>query len=223
MADYNNRDRSGGGDRGGRSFGGGRNSGRPSFGGGGGRDRDDRPQMYKATCGDCGEQCEVPFRPSGDRPVLCKDCFRGNDGGSDRPRREERSFGRDRDRGGRDSDRGEMFKATCSDCGDKCEVPFKPSADKPVFCSECFGRNKSAGKNSEKSNEQLEMINAKLDRILKLITPVIAVSKEMQKKHDDAEVVAVVESTEANESAVEKKPKKAKKAKKAAKTEDALV
>ena len=214
MADYNNRgDRSGGG---GRSFGGGRNSGRPSFGGGGGRDRDDRPQMYKATCGDCGDQCEVPFRPSGDRPVLCKDCFRGNDG-AERPRRDsrEKSFGRDRDRGGRDN--VEMHKATCSDCGDQCEVPFRPSEDKPVFCSECFGRNKSAGKNSEKSNEQLEMINAKLDKILKLITPVIAVSKEMKKEHD-AENVA----SEVMGDMPVTKPKKAKKAKKIAEIEKDL-
>jgi hypothetical protein len=64
------------------------------------------------------------------------------------------------------------------------------------------------------------MINAKLDKILKLITPVISVSKEMKKKHDDAGVV--IESIETVES-TDEKPKKAKKAKKAAKSEDALV
>ena len=31
--------------------------------------------MYKATCADCSSQCEVPFRPTGDRPVYCKECF----------------------------------------------------------------------------------------------------------------------------------------------------
>lgn len=36
--------------------------------------RDTRP-MYKAVCADCGKNCEVPFRPSGDRPVYCKNCF----------------------------------------------------------------------------------------------------------------------------------------------------
>jgi len=64
----------GGGNRGG--FGG----GRPNFGGdrrgGGGRDRDDRPaQMYAATCASCQKSCEVPFRPSGDKPVYCSNCF----------------------------------------------------------------------------------------------------------------------------------------------------
>ena len=32
-------------------------------------------EMYKATCADCKKECEVPFKPSGDRPVYCKDCF----------------------------------------------------------------------------------------------------------------------------------------------------
>jgi len=36
--------------------------------------RDSRP-MYKAVCADCRKACEVPFKPSGDRPVYCKECF----------------------------------------------------------------------------------------------------------------------------------------------------
>lgn len=32
-------------------------------------------QMHKAVCADCRKQCEVPFRPTGDRPVYCKECF----------------------------------------------------------------------------------------------------------------------------------------------------
>ncbi|MFH1189371.1 MAG: CxxC-x17-CxxC domain-containing protein [Candidatus Omnitrophota bacterium] len=31
--------------------------------------------MHKAVCADCRKACEVPFKPSGDRPVYCKDCF----------------------------------------------------------------------------------------------------------------------------------------------------
>lgn len=33
-------------------------------------------EMHKATCAECGKECEVPFKPSGERPVYCKDCFR---------------------------------------------------------------------------------------------------------------------------------------------------
>ncbi len=32
-------------------------------------------QMHQATCADCQQACEVPFKPSGDRPVYCKPCF----------------------------------------------------------------------------------------------------------------------------------------------------
>ena len=49
--------------------------------GGGGFDRAPR-EMHKATCADCGKECEVPFKPSGDRPVYCRECFskRRNEG-----------------------------------------------------------------------------------------------------------------------------------------------
>ncbi len=43
---------------------------------------DNRParQMFKATCSGCGGVAEVPFNPSGDRPVYCRDCFSKNRG-----------------------------------------------------------------------------------------------------------------------------------------------
>ena len=44
------------------------------FGGGGGGFGGPR-EMHKAVCADCKKECEVPFKPSGDRPVYCKDCF----------------------------------------------------------------------------------------------------------------------------------------------------
>jgi CxxC-x17-CxxC domain-containing protein len=31
--------------------------------------------LHKAVCADCKKSCEVPFKPSGERPVYCKDCF----------------------------------------------------------------------------------------------------------------------------------------------------
>ncbi|HPO05584.1 MAG TPA: hypothetical protein PLQ36_00575 [Candidatus Gracilibacteria bacterium] len=58
----------------------------------GGRDQKrnfDSPTMFKAKCDECGSFCEVPFRPSGERPVLCNDCFRGG-------KEENRGFGRSR-------------------------------------------------------------------------------------------------------------------------------
>ncbi|HLX13139.1 MAG TPA: CxxC-x17-CxxC domain-containing protein [Bacteroidota bacterium] len=36
----------------------------------------------------------------------------------------------------------EMFKATCSDCGKECEVPFKPAEGRPVYCRDCYPKHK---------------------------------------------------------------------------------
>ncbi|WP_400210683.1 CxxC-x17-CxxC domain-containing protein [Candidatus Methanarcanum hacksteinii] len=32
----------------------------------------------------------------------------------------------------------EFFKTTCTACGKECEVPFKPTEGKPVYCRECY-------------------------------------------------------------------------------------
>jgi len=36
----------------------------------------------------------------------------------------------------------EMHKAVCSECKKECEVPFKPTEGKPVYCKECFAKRK---------------------------------------------------------------------------------
>jgi len=51
--------------------------------GGGRRDSGGARQMYSATCATCGKSCQVPFQPSGEKPVYCSDCFQGQRG--DRP------------------------------------------------------------------------------------------------------------------------------------------
>ena len=32
-------------------------------------------EMHKAICAECKKECDVPFKPSGNRPVYCKDCY----------------------------------------------------------------------------------------------------------------------------------------------------
>lgn len=32
-------------------------------------------EMFEAVCAQCGQIAMVPFRPNGDRPVYCKDCY----------------------------------------------------------------------------------------------------------------------------------------------------
>ncbi len=42
----------------------------------------------------------------------------------------------------------QKFDAVCSNCGKKCQVPFRPDGEKPVYCKDCFGvpREAMAGK-----------------------------------------------------------------------------
>jgi len=42
---------------------------------GGGRFSSGPREMHKATCADCGKECEVPFKPDGSKPVYCRDCY----------------------------------------------------------------------------------------------------------------------------------------------------
>ena len=119
--------------------------------------RDNDREDTTVTCADCGDQCTIPFVPKTDRPVYCRDCFRQNkpdDSSRDRPSRDDRGsrYSRD-DRGSRYSrdDRGSRYSrdndreettVTCADCGDQCTVPFVPRSNKPVYCSDCFRKNK---------------------------------------------------------------------------------
>src|SRR4029079_6174013 len=45
------------------------------YNGGGAYSRGPR-EMFDAVCARCGKDTQVPFRPTGARPVYCSDCFR---------------------------------------------------------------------------------------------------------------------------------------------------
>ena len=55
--------------------GGGTSYGSGGYAGGNGFDRGPR-EMFDAVCARCGKDTQVPFRPTGARPVYCSDCFR---------------------------------------------------------------------------------------------------------------------------------------------------
>jgi CxxC-x17-CxxC domain-containing protein len=91
----------GGGFGGGKKFGGGYKGG--SKGGFGGPKKfgskpfkkfEDRDQvMHAAVCSTCKKPCQVPFPPSADKPVYCRDCFAGRAAlGGDRSSHKERKF-----------------------------------------------------------------------------------------------------------------------------------
>ncbi|HNW55774.1 MAG TPA: hypothetical protein PKN62_01720 [bacterium] len=171
----------GGGDRGGR---GDRFGGQSRFGGSRGPrrdndrfDRSDRPMMHQAVCAECGQDCEVPFKPSGNKPVLCDFCF-----GKQRD-----SFSGDRF-GGRDSGRRESSR---------------PSFDRPERSERVSG---------DQYKQQFEMLNEKLDSILRLLNTKSAVIKE-----EKVEMIEMVKEKLAKKE-VTKKPATKKAAKPAKKT-----
>ncbi len=103
-------------------------------------------EEFDVVCAECGVQTTVPFKPTGARPVKCRDCFQkgrpagGAPGGGRDFRPRSGGAGGAGGQGGFGGDRGErtFFDATCSSCGVQTQVPFKPTPGRDVFCRDCF-------------------------------------------------------------------------------------
>lgn len=115
-----------------------------------------------------------------------------------------RDFGRPSFGGGRDGGRRTMHPATCSECGSKCEIPFVPRDDRPVYCSNCFEKrgnssdngaprrfersgpppaaNFNNGGNNAEMRTKLDQINGKIDKILNLLLPIAESEKVLEEK-----------------------------------------
>jgi len=104
-----------------------------------------------------------------DRTIVCVDCqAEFTHSGADQQRYAERGFTNDPKRcpecratrksqgdGGGRSSRGyggysgaargprELHSATCAECGQQTQVPFKPTEGRPVYCRDCFQSRKS--------------------------------------------------------------------------------
>lgn len=215
-----------------------RDSGNRSFGA---RDNNARPMMFQTVCDDCGNNCEVPFKPSGAKPVYCSNCFEKHGGNersdrnenrydrNDRPERSDRYERNDRNSfgGERDSRDREMFPATCDECGKPCKLPFKPSSDKPVYCSDCFemrgersgankfdnSRNADRSERSEKGNDlakevrelkdQVLSLNIKLDKVMNALNIKPEKVREPKTVKVSKEKMAKVETESAKSEAAE--------------------
>ncbi|MFH1292047.1 MAG: CxxC-x17-CxxC domain-containing protein [bacterium] len=85
-------------------------------------------QMFDVDvdCAKCGAHItQLPFQPSGDRPVYCSEC--------------NRAF-RDSRHNQQNSQR-RMYDVNlkCADCGTPItQLPFQPSGDTPVKCRDCY-------------------------------------------------------------------------------------
>src|SRR3989339_570757 len=127
-------------------------------------------------------------RPSGDRD---RGASRGGFGGG------SRGFGGGASRGG-----------FCDGCGETCEVPFRPTSGKPVYCNDCFKKNDTrpsrssgGGQDNSQVTDAINGLNKKLDQILNLLQATKAPAKAKTK---EKEMDVVFDE-------VEEKPKAAKK------------
>jgi len=83
------------------------------------------------TCKECGaefvftagEQAFYAEKGLTNEPLRCKAC-RDKRRNAGKPQRE-------------------LFETTCAQCGGVARVPFQPTTDRPVLCSECFAASKN--------------------------------------------------------------------------------
>lgn len=108
-----------------------------------------------------------------------------------------RRFGGGRGGGFGRRDRGPaaMHQAICAQCGKSCEVPFRPTDGKPVYCNVCFGGRRETGNDrgggrfpqknfngritpagNEKVERQLEILNVKMDQLIKAVKTIASPS-----------------------------------------------
>lgn len=88
-----------------------------------------------------------------------------NKGSSNRDRKNKRNF-KDKRSSRRDNKKPEFTKVICDSCNQECEVPFKPTSSKPIYCRDCFEK---PNKGNNNSNKDFDIINKKLDKIMKAL------------------------------------------------------
>jgi CxxC-x17-CxxC domain-containing protein len=108
-------------------------------------------ELHPATCAKCMKETQVPFKPTGSKPVLCRECFQVENpskGSSGTRRVSQRSSSRyqDRSRNRSDGRTKQLFDVICARCNKETQVPFKPTGTKPVLCRECFKKPDSESK-----------------------------------------------------------------------------
>lgn len=140
--------------------------------------------------------------------------------------------------GGRNRGQVTMHQTVCDQCGKSCEVPFRPTEGKPVYCNVCFGSKKEAGgdrrgdgyskksfdgykthsktdfgSNKGNNNEvkkQLEILNVKMDQLIEAVKSINSKPLVAEKKVKKVVEKAPVVKTKAQKTAkrVSKKTKK---------------
>ncbi|MHA1346949.1 MAG: CxxC-x17-CxxC domain-containing protein [Candidatus Heimdallarchaeaceae archaeon] len=112
-------------------------------------------EFHTVICAKCKKETQVPFKPTGVKPVYCRECFQIENPKTDSPsvrsssgrsnyRSSDRSSGRYDNSNRRVSVRGssELYTVTCAKCNEETQIPFKPTGSKPVYCRKCFQEQK---------------------------------------------------------------------------------
>lgn len=206
------------------------------------------PRLFSATCVECGNECQVPFQPTGNRPVFCRDCFKNQGegaGNSAAPSYAAPSYAAPKKWESRGADEKLLYPAECDTCHNNCKVPFKPTPGRPVYCHRCMAAQNggasaptftpafapaaapAAGKMSE---EQFKILNTKLDKLLGILEMVTADldDEDFEEEEEFQELPEVLEAPKkkaaekktAEKTPVEKKPTRGqvKRAKRTGKT-----
>jgi len=79
--------------------------------------------------------------------------FDKRDSGRSDKRDSGRFDGRD---SGRRSFEKQMHEVTCDKCGKRCEVPFKPTEGKPVYCSDCFEKTGNSSRYGDRDSKRFD-------------------------------------------------------------------
>jgi len=95
-----------------------------------------RFQDKTIQCSDCGtdfsftaeEQEFYQSKGYTNEPKRCPSC------------RQARKTERNGSRGNSYGQPRQMFSATCAQCGNDTQVPFKPTSGRPVYCSDCYNK-----------------------------------------------------------------------------------
>jgi CxxC-x17-CxxC domain-containing protein len=136
-------------------------------------DRDSRrTQLYDAVCAECGKTCQVPFRPSGDRPVYCSECFEKKGGKDGNGSRDRRDFSR-RSYGDRDSQRSapnETDNRSASQLVEKIEA-LNAKLDKVIDLLLAAEKNQPEAVENEKKTTK-KPPTKRVGKTTKVLTPV---------------------------------------------------
>lgn len=132
--------------------------------------------------------------------------------------------GRGGSSGGRDRKPITLHEAICDQCGNSCEIPFRPTPGKPVYCNECFKDKREDGshagdvrftprsaprfdapvrvapENNDAVKKQLELLNTKMDQLIQVVKSMTTLTSTKEEKTETTK--------KTNSSTTAKKPTK---------------